>query len=102
MRPVPIRVDPDSRSVALDPMSRLDLGGVTTVRFDLKVKSLGKVSAGSLEHLMQQFAEVWADDDEDEEEEDCESEEEDEGEAEGRANNDHGDDDDEIDDDDDD
>lgn len=93
MRPVPIRVDAASTSEPLDPMSRLDLAGVTTIAFNLKVKPLGKVGARSLWDLMQQFAEVWADDDDDEEEEESDSEEEDEGEVGGRADDGTGDDD---------
>jgi hypothetical protein len=59
MRPVPIRVERDSISSALDPMSRLNLGGLTLVQHNVKVQSFGKVSGTSIKDLRQQFENVW-------------------------------------------
>jgi hypothetical protein len=59
MRPVPIRVERDSISSALDPMSRLNLGGLTLVQHNVKVQSFGKVSETSIRDLRQQFNIVW-------------------------------------------
>jgi hypothetical protein len=51
IQPVAIRVDPDDRQNALDPMSRLDLRGVRTVQYNVKAKALGKVNDKSLPDL---------------------------------------------------
>jgi hypothetical protein len=59
MQPVPIRVDPDSQAEHLDIMSRINLAGVTTVSYDVKVRSVGVVSAQSMRSLLDQFAVVW-------------------------------------------
>jgi hypothetical protein len=58
MRPIAIKVDADSPSERLDPMSRLDLGGVTNVQHNIKVKALGRVNIGSLDALRSQYANV--------------------------------------------
>lgn len=58
MRPVPIQVDPVSRDEILDPMSRLDLGGVTRVEHNIKVKALGNVNARFLDALRTQYVNV--------------------------------------------
>lgn len=59
MRPVPIRVDPDSPAEVLDPMSRLNLAAVTIIHHNLRAKSSGKVNMSSLRELMMQFENVW-------------------------------------------
>jgi hypothetical protein len=59
MRPVPICVDPDSPVEHLDIMSRLNLAGITTVNYDVKVRSVGMVNAQSMDSLIHQFAVVW-------------------------------------------
>jgi hypothetical protein len=59
MRPVAIRIDPDNPTEHLDVMSRLNLAGVTTVQYNIKVKSFGMVNQGSVRDLMQQFTNVW-------------------------------------------
>jgi hypothetical protein len=97
MRPVPIRVDPDAAE-HLDEMSRLNLGGVTTVQHNIKVKSFGVVNSASVNDLIQQFINVWGnfplpvppstrnaeevDDEDDEEDDDEEDDEEEEDDAE--------------------
>ena len=58
MQPVPIQVDTDTPDERLDPMSRLDLGGVTRVEHNIKVKALGKVNRRSLDALRKQYANV--------------------------------------------
>jgi hypothetical protein len=58
MQPVPIQVDIDTQDEKLDPMSRLDLGGVTRVEHNIKVKALGKVNKRSLDALRKQYANV--------------------------------------------
>ena len=57
MRPIPIQVDCDLDE-RLDPMSRLDLGGVTTVWHNIKVKPLGSVNQKSMHALRTQYAAV--------------------------------------------
>jgi hypothetical protein len=61
MRPQSIRVDPDNQTNRLDPMSRVDFGGVHQVWHNIKTKSLGVVNRHSIEALMSQFADVWQD-----------------------------------------
>lgn len=58
MRHMPIQVDPDTLDETLDPMSRLDLGGVTKVEHNIKVKPLGNVNKRSLGALREQYANV--------------------------------------------
>ncbi|KAM0708466.1 hypothetical protein Q7P35_005118 [Cladosporium inversicolor] len=58
MRSTPIQVDIDTPSERLDPMSRLDLGGVTKVQHNIKVKALGNVNKRSLDALRTQYANV--------------------------------------------
>lgn len=58
MQPIPIQVDTDTPDERLDPMSRLDLGGVTRVEHNIKVKALGKVNRRSLDALRKQYANV--------------------------------------------
>jgi hypothetical protein len=58
MQLIPIQVDTDTPDEKLDPMSRLDLGGVTRVEHNIKVKSLGKVNKRSLDALRKQYANV--------------------------------------------
>lgn len=60
MRPVPIRVDPDTRDDRLDPVSRVDLRAVHTVHHNIKAKNLGCVNTQSLGHLQAMFQNVWA------------------------------------------
>jgi hypothetical protein len=59
MRPMTIRVDPDNPTEHLDVMSRLNLAGVTTVQYNIKVKSFGMINQGSIRALRQQFTNVW-------------------------------------------
>jgi hypothetical protein len=61
MRSISIRVDPDNQTDRLDPMSRIDFGGVHQVQHNIKTKSLGVVSRQSIEALQSQFANVWRD-----------------------------------------
>jgi hypothetical protein len=61
MRPEAIRVDPDSATDILDPMSRIDFGGVHQVQHNIKTKSLGMVSQQSINALHSQFRQVWED-----------------------------------------
>jgi hypothetical protein len=58
MQSIPIRVDLDSPTNSLDPMSRIDLGKVTVVQNDASVKSIGKVNSGSMDALLNQHREV--------------------------------------------
>jgi len=58
MQPVPIQVDMDNKGERLDPMSRLHLGGVTTVEHNIKVKAFGKVNKNSVDALRKQYANV--------------------------------------------
>jgi hypothetical protein len=58
MRNIAIQVDPDTPDETLDPMSRLDLGGVTKVEHNIKVKPLGKVNKRFLDALQAQYANV--------------------------------------------
>jgi hypothetical protein len=53
-----IQVDMDRKGEGLDPMSRLDLGGVTKVEHNIKVKSLGNVNKSSVDALRKQYANV--------------------------------------------
>jgi hypothetical protein len=59
MLSTPIRVDPDNMDEQLDPMSRIDFGGVTKIQHNCKVKSLGLVNSASMDALQLQFREVW-------------------------------------------
>lgn len=59
MRPVPIQVESDEPADALDPMSRLNLAGVTLVQHNIKVQNFGKVCDGSVDSLRKQFENVW-------------------------------------------
>jgi hypothetical protein len=59
MLSTPIRVDPDNMTEQMDPMSRLDFGGVTKIHHNLKVKSFGLVNSASMDSLQRQFREVW-------------------------------------------
>jgi hypothetical protein len=59
MQPVAIRVDPDSPTEQLDPMSRIHFGGVTTIHHNIRVKSFGFVNSASLGDLQWQFRNVW-------------------------------------------
>jgi hypothetical protein len=58
MQSIPIQVDLDSQDERFDPMSRLDLGGVTKVEHNIKVKALGKVNKRSEDALRKQYANV--------------------------------------------
>jgi hypothetical protein len=40
-------------------MSRLNLAGVTTVQYNIKVKSFGMINQSSVRALRQQFTNVW-------------------------------------------
>jgi hypothetical protein len=59
MRPMPIRIDPDNPTEHLDVMSRLNLAGVTTIQYNIRLKSFGMVNQGSIRDLMQQHINVW-------------------------------------------
>jgi hypothetical protein len=54
----PIRVDPESPEDQLDPMARLDLAAVHTVRHDIKAKPVGIVNSGSKADLLHNFRTV--------------------------------------------
>jgi hypothetical protein len=60
MQPIPIRVDPDTRTEQLDPMSRINFGAVTTVQHNIKVKAFGLVNSASMDDLQYQFRNVWS------------------------------------------
>lgn len=60
MQPVPIRVDADEKSERLDPLSRVNYGRVYTVEHNVKVATFGMVHASSMDHLKNQFRDVWA------------------------------------------
>jgi len=62
MRHVPIRVELDNPGDVLDPMSRLNLAGVTMVQHNIKVQSFGKVCEVSMNDLRRQFEIVWGPD----------------------------------------
>jgi hypothetical protein len=59
MRPIAIRVDLDSASEKLDPMSRINFGGIHMVQHNVKTKSLGFVNRNSLGYLQLQFDSVF-------------------------------------------
>jgi hypothetical protein len=54
----PIRVDLDDAIKRLDPMSRIDLGGVHMIRHHVETKSIGQIHKDSLKDLLQQFHDV--------------------------------------------
>lgn len=93
MRSVAIRIDPDHPVNTLDPMTRVNLGGVMTVQSNIKTKAFGIVNAKSLESLQLQFRqafqgqpirplpkqeEAYVEDDDDDEEDNNESDDDDE------------------------
>lgn len=59
MRPYPIRVNADDPTDRLDEVSRLDLGKVSTVQHNIKVKPFGNVHPSSVNALITQFQNVW-------------------------------------------
>lgn len=59
MRSQPIRVDPETRMDRLDPLSRIDFGGVHQVSHNVKTKSMGFVSRESIRILQSHFSNVW-------------------------------------------
>lgn len=59
MRAIPIRVEADTPTDTLDPMSRLNLAGVTVIQYDVKVQHLGKVHNESILDLERHFEDVW-------------------------------------------
>jgi hypothetical protein len=59
MQSIPIRVDADSFDELLDPMSRIDFGGVTKIQHNIRVKPLGIVNSTSMAALQHQFKVVW-------------------------------------------
>ena len=61
MRPDAIRVIPDVSTDKLDPISRLDYGKVHTIQHNIKARSFGMVHPRSVNALMHQFRNVWAD-----------------------------------------
>jgi hypothetical protein len=58
MKELSIKVDPDGPDEFLEPMSRLDLGGVTKVEHNIKVKPVGNVNSRYIEALRSQYANV--------------------------------------------
>ncbi|KAF2159660.1 hypothetical protein M409DRAFT_29827 [Zasmidium cellare ATCC 36951] len=60
IRPIPIRVVPDNREEALEPMSRLDFGKVHTIQHNIKVRPFGMVHPDSKTALYEQFQNVWS------------------------------------------
>ncbi|KAI7154078.1 hypothetical protein KC349_g7917 [Hortaea werneckii] len=59
MQPTPIRVNPDNMTEKLDPTSRIDLGRVSTVQYNVKVKAFGIVHWAYMQALHSQFCAVW-------------------------------------------
>lgn len=59
MRPVPIRVDPDTPVNTLDVMSRLNLVSIMTVQHNIKVKPFGTINERSVDALMMQHDNAW-------------------------------------------
>jgi hypothetical protein len=59
MRPFPIRVNWDDPSEKLDPMSRINFGGVTLVQHNVMTKNCGMVNKNSLAALKMQFSNVF-------------------------------------------
>ena len=51
MRSIPIRVDLDNATEKLDPMSRINFGGVHLIQHNVKTKSFGVVNKNSLTRL---------------------------------------------------
>lgn len=63
MRPMAVRVDPDSPAEHLHEMSRLDLGDITRIEHDVMVEDYGQVSKQSMPDLLEAFMMVWSLDD---------------------------------------
>jgi hypothetical protein len=59
MRSFPIRVDWNDPSEKLDPMSRINFGGVTLVQHNVMTKNCGMVNKNSLAALKMQFSNVF-------------------------------------------
>jgi hypothetical protein len=59
MRSIPIRVDLDNATEKLDPMSRINFGGVHLIQHNVKTKSFGIVNRNSLADLQLQFNSVF-------------------------------------------
>ena len=59
MPDVAIRVDPDDKSQQLDPMSRINFGGIFTIQHNIKVKPLGLVNSRSIDALLAHFQNVF-------------------------------------------
>jgi hypothetical protein len=59
MRSIPIRVDLDNASEKLDPMSRINFGGIHMIQHNVKTKSFGVVNQKSLADLKLQFESVF-------------------------------------------
>ena len=60
MRPIAIRVDPDSSAEELDEMSRIDLCDITRVEYNAMVASYGQVNEQSMPDLLEAFTTVWS------------------------------------------
>lgn len=58
MQPFPIRIDPDLKTDALSPESRLDFGKPCPIHHNVKVKSFGMVNRASLQALISQWRDV--------------------------------------------
>jgi len=59
MRPYPIRVNLDNASEKLDPMSRINFGGIHMIQHNVKTKPFGNVHRNSLADLELQFNSVF-------------------------------------------
>ncbi|RMZ14880.1 hypothetical protein D0860_01902 [Hortaea werneckii] len=59
MQPIPIRVIPDNVTEKLDSTSRIDLGRVSTLQYNIKVKAFGTVHWSCMHALHSQFCAVW-------------------------------------------
>jgi hypothetical protein len=59
MRPIPIRVDWENPTEKLDPMSRINFGGVHLVQHNVMTKNCGIVNPNSLTALKAQFDNVF-------------------------------------------
>ena len=60
MRLIPIRVNPDSSSEQLDPMSRIHYGRIIRIEHNAMVRSYGQVSKQSMPDLLGAFKTVWS------------------------------------------
>lgn len=60
MRPIAIRIDPETPAEQLDEMSRIDLCGITRIEHDAMVGSYGQVNRQSMPELLRELRVVWS------------------------------------------